>query len=118
MTCKDSRDLAIEAAEKGADYVAFGAFFRSSTKITNVTASKEILNWWSETTNVPCVAIGGITPNNCGPLVNAGAHYIAVSSAVWKHANGPTNAILEFEAKNGLFPDGNIDLLTLEALLK
>jgi thiamine-phosphate pyrophosphorylase len=96
VTCKDSRHLAIDAAEAGADYVAFGAFFGSTTKTTTVKASPDILDWWSETTSVPCVAIGGITPANCGPLVSAGADFLAVISAVWDHPDGPAAAMVDF----------------------
>lgn len=96
VTCKDSRHLAIDAAEAGADYVAFGAFFGSTTKTTTVQASPDILDWWSETTSVPCVAIGGITPANCSPLVSAGADFLAVISAVWEHPDGPAAAMAEF----------------------
>ena len=96
VTCKDSRHLAIEAAEAGAAYVAFGAFFGSTTKSTSVQASPDILDWWSETTTIPCVAIGGITPTNCGPLVSAGADFLAVISAVWDHPKGPAAAMSDF----------------------
>ena len=96
VTCKASRHLAIEAGEAGADYVAFGAFFGSTTKETTVQASPDILAWWSETTTVPCVAIGGITPANCGPLVAAGADFLAVISAVWDHPEGPAAALADF----------------------
>lgn len=83
MTCHDSRHLAMEAGEAGADYVAFGAFFPSSTKDTEHRAEPELLSWWQELFELPCVAIGGITPENCGPLVRAGADFLAVSGAVW-----------------------------------
>lgn len=97
VTCKASRHLAIDAAEAGADYVAFGAFFGSTTKASTVHASAEILSWWSDTTTVPCVAIGGITPSNCGSLVAAGADFLAVISAVWNHPDGPAAAMTEFK---------------------
>ena len=83
VTCHASRHLAIEAGEAGADYVAFGAFFPSETKETEHRADTSILRWWSSMVEIPCVAIGGITPDNCGPLVAAGADFLAVSSAVW-----------------------------------
>ena len=98
VTCKASRHLAIEAAEAGADYVAFGAFFGSKTKETSVQATPNILEWWSETTSVPCVAIGGITSMNCGPLVTAGADFLAVISAVWAHPDNPLTAMTEFKS--------------------
>ena len=83
VTCHASRDLAMSAGEQGADYVAFGAFFPSTTKSPPAMAEPEILTWWSELMEVPCVAIGGITPQNCRPLVEAGANFVAVSGAVW-----------------------------------
>jgi thiamine-phosphate pyrophosphorylase len=98
VTCYNSRHLAIEAAEAGADYVAFGGFFRSATKDTRRIAGNdpEILRWWSETMTVPCCAIGGITPENCRVLVEAGADFLAVIAAVWDHAQGPGAAVKEF----------------------
>ena len=83
VTCHASRDLAMEAGEAGADYVAFGAFFPSSTKPTEHVAELETLRWWQHIMELPCVAIGGITPENCAPLIAAGADFIAVSNAVW-----------------------------------
>lgn len=83
VTCHNSRHLAMEAGEAGADYVAFGAFFPTTTKQTEHRAEPELLSWWQELMEIPCVAIGGITPDNCKPLVEAGADFIAVSGAVW-----------------------------------
>lgn len=83
VTCHASRHLAMEAGEAGADYVAFGAFFPTTTKVTEHRADPEILTWWQSLFELPCVAIGGITPENCGPLVAAGADFLAVSGAVW-----------------------------------
>ncbi len=96
VTCHGSRELAIEASEAGADYVAFGAFFSSDTKNTKHQASVDILEWWSSMTIVPCVAIGGITADNCRPLVEAGADYLAVVGGVWNHADGPGAAVRAF----------------------
>jgi thiamine-phosphate pyrophosphorylase len=96
VTCHASRHLAMEAAEAGADYVAFGAFFASSTKETTVAAPVEILAWWNEIMTVPSVAIGGITADNCRPLVEAGADFIAVASGVWNHPEGPGEAVRRF----------------------
>jgi thiamine-phosphate pyrophosphorylase len=96
VTCHASRDLAIDAAEAGADYVAFGAFFPSGTKETAHAADPEILRWWSETTAVPCVAIGGITPGNCASLVRAGADFLAAVAAVWTCPQGPGAAVKAF----------------------
>jgi thiamine-phosphate pyrophosphorylase len=96
VSCYDSRHRAIEAAEAGADYVAFGAFFPTKTKSPRAAAEPRLLRWWSEMTVVPCVAIGGITPENCGPLVEAGADFLAVISAVWQHPDGPQAAVRAF----------------------
>jgi len=98
VTCYGSRDLAIDAAEAGADYVAFGGFFASTTKAgtRRFRSDPEILRWWSETMTVPCVAIGGITPENCGPLVAAGVDFLAVIAAVWNHPQGPAAAVKSF----------------------
>lgn len=82
-TCHGSKHLAMEAGEAGADYVAFGAFHPSTTKDAEHTAGVDVLNWWQALFEIPCVAIGGITADNCGPLVSAGADFIAVSAAVW-----------------------------------
>jgi thiamine-phosphate pyrophosphorylase len=97
VTCHASRHLAMEAAEQGADYVAFGAFFPSPSKPAQHRADPEILRWWSELMTVPCVAIGGITPENCGPLVAAGADFLAVIAAVWDHPDGPEAAVKAFQ---------------------
>ncbi len=83
VTCHASRHLAMEAGEAGADYVAFGAFYPTETKLTEHTAEPDTLTWWQSLFEIPCVAIGGITPANCAPLVRAGADFIAVSGAVW-----------------------------------
>ncbi|MGA7675078.1 MAG: thiamine phosphate synthase [Rhizomicrobium sp.] len=100
VTCHASRHLAIEAAEAGADYVAFGAFFPTATKEAKAHADVDLLTWWSDLMVVPCVAIGGITVANAKPLVDAGADFLAVSSGVWDHPDGPEAAI---EAFNTLF---------------
>ena len=89
VTCHASPHLAMEAAEQGADYVAFGAFFATTTKAAKGQASVDILHWWSTIMTVPCVAIGGITAANCGPLVAAGVDFLAVIAAVWSHPEGP-----------------------------
>ena len=97
VTCGASRDRAISAAEAGADYVAFGAFFPSTTKTaTKYRATPELLGDWSGTTVVPCCAIGGITQENCGPLVEAGADFLAVIGAIWSYPQGPRAAVAEF----------------------
>ncbi|WP_443024454.1 thiamine phosphate synthase [Sphingomonas sp. Leaf357] len=83
VTCHDSRHLAMEAGEGGADYVAFGAFYPTTTKTVSHHADPVLLSWWSTVFEIPCVAIGGITPANAAPLVAAGADFLAVSNAVW-----------------------------------
>ena len=99
VSCGASRHLAMTLADDGADYVAFGAFFETKTKEDTDTATVELLEIWSQTTNVPAVAIGGITPENCSPLVSAGADFLAVSSGVWNHPNGPKNAVRLFSER-------------------
>lgn len=98
VTCHNSRDLAYEAAEAGADYVAFGAFYSTDTKTPKTSAEPELLEIWQETMETPCVAIGGITVDNAEPLVRAGADFIAVSAGVWRHAEGPGPAVAAFNA--------------------
>ena len=95
VTCHDSRHLAMEAAEAGADYVAFGAFYPTTTKASpRGRPDPEILRWWSDIMTVQCVAIGGITAENCGKLVAAGADFVAVASAVWRHPEGPAAGVV------------------------
>lgn len=98
VTCHNSRHLAMLAGEHGADYVAFGAFFPTETKEAPTTADPEVLSWWQEMTEMPCVAIGGITTENAGSLVKAGADFLAVSSGVWSHPDGPKSAVAQFNA--------------------
>lgn len=98
VTCHDSRHLAMEAGEIGADYVAFGAFFPTQTKDAKHRAEPEILEWWSGLMEIPCVAIGGVTSDNCAPLVRAGANFLAVVGAVWNHPDGPAVGIRAINA--------------------
>jgi thiamine-phosphate pyrophosphorylase len=98
VTCHNIRHLAIEAAEAGADYVAFGAFFPSMTKDAQTHAEPEIIQWWAEMMVVPCVAIGGIMVDNCTPLIEAGADFLAVASGVWDYPQGPAAAVKAFNA--------------------
>lgn len=98
VTCHDSRHLAIEASDAGADYVAFGAFFPTQTKEPKTRAEPELLQWWSQTMVVPCVAIGGITVENCGVLIEAGADFLAVAAGVWDYPQGPAAAVKAFNA--------------------
>ena len=98
VTCHDSRHLAMEAGEAGADYVAFGAFHPTTTKDTTHRPDPSILSWWVTVFGLPCVAIGGITADNARPLVEAGADFLAVSSAVWNHPGGPAAGVGGFAA--------------------
>lgn len=98
VTCHNSRHLAMEAAEAGADYVAFGAFYPTSTKQVEHVADLDTLQKWSRVTEIPCVAIGGIRPENAKPVIDAGADFLAVSSAVWNHPHGPAEAVKAFNA--------------------
>ncbi len=93
VTCHASRDLAFAAGEAGADYVAFGAFFSTTTKQAPIRADPAILRWWSEIATLPAVAIGGITAANCAELVRAGADFLAVVGAVWAHPDGPAAGV-------------------------
>jgi thiamine-phosphate pyrophosphorylase len=96
-TCHDSRHLAMEAGEAGADYVAFGAFYPTTTKPSHYRPDPSILSWWSALFEIPCVAIGGITPGNAQPLVDAGADFLAVCQAVWGN-NDPAAAVSSFNS--------------------
>jgi thiamine-phosphate pyrophosphorylase len=99
VTCHDSRHLAVIAAEKGADYVAFGAFFPTTTKDAPTSASPDLVRWWCDTTIVQCVAIGGITVENCAPVVAAGADFLAISAGIWNYKDGPGAAVRAFQSK-------------------
>ena len=98
VTCHDSRHLAMVAGEEGADYIAFGSFFPTSTKTPTAQAGLDLLKWWQETTELPCVAIGGITTENASTLIKAGADFIAVSGGVWGYEHGPEEAVKAFNA--------------------
>ena len=98
VTCHDSRHLAMEAAEAGADYVAFGAFFPTSTKDPRTRADPELLSVWQEIMQIPCVAIGGITAETAAEMAAAGADFVAVSSGVWAHPEGPAAAVKAINA--------------------
>ncbi|MEJ0009762.1 MAG: thiamine phosphate synthase [Alphaproteobacteria bacterium] len=115
VSCHDSGHLAMEAGEAGADYVAFGAFYHTTSKSPEKlarygTPTPELLSWWQTYTTLPSVAIGGITPENCGPLVTAGTDFIAAITSVWKHPHGPGAAVKEFNAaiKEGLKARGAV----------
>jgi thiamine-phosphate pyrophosphorylase len=98
VTCHASRDLAMAAGEDGADYVAFGAFYPSTSKEVAKLADPDILTWWSELMELPCCAIGGITAENCGTLVRAGADFLAIIAAVWNHPDGPAAGVRALNA--------------------
>jgi thiamine-phosphate pyrophosphorylase len=95
VTCHGSPHLAMQAGEDGADYVAFGAFYRTTTKEPPEMAELETLEWWAKMMEIPCVAIGGITAANCAPLVKAGADFLAVVGAVWNHPENPASGVRE-----------------------
>jgi len=99
VTCHDSRHLAMEAAEAGADYVAFGAFYPTATKAPKTRAELEILTIWQETMQTPCVAIGGITVATAREVARAGADFVAVSAGVWSHGDGPAAAVKALNAE-------------------
>ena len=96
VTCHASRHLAMEAGDAGADYVAFGAFYPSATKTSEHRPEPDLLRWWSSLFEIPCVAIGGITPENCTPLIGAGADFLAVSHAVWGEPGSEAEAVRRF----------------------
>jgi len=96
VTCHNSKELAFAAAKAGADYVAFGAFFETQTKTPKTRADLEILSWWHEAVEIPSVAIGGITVDNASAVISAGADFIAASSGVWDHPDGPAAAVSQF----------------------
>jgi thiamine-phosphate pyrophosphorylase len=93
VTCHGSRHLAMQAGEDGADYVAFGAFYPTTTKEPPEMAELETLEWWAKMMELPCVTIGGITAANCAPLVKAGADFLAVVGAVWNHPENPAAGV-------------------------
>jgi len=95
VTCHGSRHLALEAGEAGADYVAFGAFYPTQTKLTEHRPDPAILAWWSSLFEIPCVAIGGITPANASILIDQGADFIAVCQSIWGDPD-PLQVTLDF----------------------
>jgi len=96
MSCGGSRHLGIEAAEAGVDYVSFGVFFPSATKPEAEIADPDILAWWAELMEIPCVGVGGITVENCRPLIATGVDFLAVSAGIWSHPQGPAAAVAGF----------------------
>ncbi len=99
VSCYDSRHRAMVAADAGADYVAFGAFFDTPTKQPRSRAEPDLLRWWHELATVPGVAIGGITVDNCDVLIEAGVDFLAVIAGVWNHGDGPAAAVAAFNRK-------------------
>ena len=93
VTCHNSKQLAFDAVGAGADYVAFGAFYETQTKDPKTRAELEIVQWWQEAMEAPCVAIGGITPDNANTVIEAGADFIAVSGGVWAWLDGPEASV-------------------------
>jgi len=117
VSCHDSSDLAMQAGEMGADYVAFGAFFPTQSKAPEKlakygTPKTDTLTWWYQYTVLPCVAIGGMTPENCPPIVAAGADFIAAIQGVWNHKDGPAAAVIAF---NDAIKSALKDRMSLEA---
>ena len=98
VTCHNSKELGFDAAMAGADYVAFGAFFDTQTKDAKIRAELEILKWWQEAVEIPCVAIGGINVSNAEQIIKAGADFIAVSAGVWAYPDGPAAAVSQLSA--------------------
>jgi len=96
VSCYDSRHRAMAAGEAGADYVAFGAVYETTTKVAKTRAPLDLFTWWQEVMEVPCVAIGGITIDNAAPVVSAGADFLAVSSGIWQHPEGAAAAVRRF----------------------
>ena len=99
VTCHNSRHLAMVAGEAGADYVAFGAFYPTRTKVPKTRADPEMVTWWSKLFELPCVAIGGIAVDNCADLIKAGADFLAVSSGIWDYPDGPAKAVARFNER-------------------
>ncbi len=116
VTCHGSRHLALEAGETGADYVAFGAFYPSTTKSVSHEAKPALLRWWHVWSELPSVAIGGITLANAAPLIEAGADFLAVSGGVWQHPGGPAAAVAGFNrllAEHRAFDPREADLAAI-----
>tara|TARA_B100001029_G_C15009173_1_gene423104 strand:+ start:657 stop:1235 length:579 start_codon:yes stop_codon:yes gene_type:complete len=99
FSCKGSKEIATEMTKKGADYVAFGAFYDSPTKKVKIKVNPEIIRAWKASENSPCVAIGGIKISNCAPIIEAGADFLAISSGIWQFSKGPLAAIEHFGEK-------------------
>ena len=96
-SCYNSLELAEKAANEGADYISFGAFYPTKTKVARSKAEIETVLKWKSQSKIPCSAIGGITPENANPIIAAGADYICVVSSVWDEEN-PADAAKKFFA--------------------
>jgi len=96
-SCYNSKHLAMEAAENGANYVAFGAFFETNTKDPKARAQIKIIKDWLFISNIPCVAIGGITPLNCKELIEVGVDHMAVISSIWDSKKDPIEVVKDFK---------------------
>ena len=99
VSCKESLNEAVNMAKKGANYVAFGAFYESPTKYVQTKVGPKTIKEWKTKENLPCVAIGGIRVDNCVPIINAGADFLAISSGIWQFPGGPLLAIQYFGEK-------------------
>lgn len=102
-SCIDSKHMAMTAAERGASYVSFGPFYQSRSPFyppsvldAQNMVPPDLIRWWSELMEVPCVAAGGIKPANCDELVKAGADFICASTAIWEHPQGAPAAVRAF----------------------
>ena len=98
VTCHNSKKLALKAKKEGANYVAFGSFFKSTTKKTTFRANLELLRWARKKINMPIVAIGGINSSNYKKILSNGANFIACSNYVWNNKKlDPVSAIKKFK---------------------
>jgi len=98
VTCHNSKRLALKAKKNSASYVAFGSFFKSSTKKTAYRANLAILRWAKKKINMPTVAIGGISSSNYKKILSNGADFIACSNYVWNNKKlNPVSAIKKFK---------------------
>ena len=98
VTCHNSKKLALKAKKHGANYIAFGSFFKSSTKKSASRADLRILRWAKKKINMPIVAIGGLNNSNYKKVLSNGADFIACSSYVWNNKKlDPISAIKKFK---------------------
>ena len=98
ITCHNSKKLALNAKKVGVNYVAFGSFFKSSTKKTKYKANLALLRWARKKIDIPIVAIGGINSSNYKKILSNGANFIACSNYVWNNKElDPVSAIKKFK---------------------